>query len=296
MTSAGTHPDLGAVEVRTFHLKYYLAKGEAFHIASSVLPSEPPGVLHDHDYFEVFWITQGGCMHYVNGRARRLRKGDMVFVRPPDLHGFRSAGEAPCHIVNLAFPAEAAGGYLERYGSRLSGRFFWAGGGLPDERPLGEVVLADVDRRVGRLEEDRGDVLALDQFLLTVFSLLSESRALVRHDMPEWLSRACEKALEPEVFSRGAAGFVAASMRGHEHVCRSARRFLGCSPTAYVNRVRMDYAARRLSHSDRSIGQIALECGFENMAHFYQLFNRQHGMTPLAYRRLRTRDLIQPAG
>ena len=40
--------------------------------------------------------------------------------------------------------------------------------------------------------------------------------------------------------------------------------------------------------------EIALECGIENIGHFYKLFQKRFGMTPRQYRLLRQRDVVQP--
>ena len=71
---------------------------------------------------------------------------------------------------------------------------------------------------------------------------------------------------------------------GHEHVCREMQRHLGVSPTAYVNRLRMEHAAMRLGDSKLPVEDIARTCGIENLSHFYRLFRQHYGTTPKKYR------------
>ncbi len=89
---------------------------------------------------------------------------------------------------------------------------------------------------------------------------------------------------EPGWFAQGAAGLARAAGRGPEHVARTVRARLGCTPTAYVNRIRMEHAARELRLGTRPIAEIALECGIEDLSHFYALFRAAHGRTPRRYR------------
>lgn len=63
------------------------------------------------------------------------------------------------------------------------------------------------------------------------------------------------------------------------------REITGESWRQQVHRLRMDYAARLLASTGRSVTAIAFECGFEELSHFYHRFKAGHGTTPLAYRR-----------
>lgn len=59
----------------------------------------------------------------------------------------------------------------------------------------------------------------------------------------------------------------------------------GQSPIAYLNELRLQKACKLLTNSDARIGEISAEVGFESTNHFINLFRRQHGMTPGAYRK-----------
>jgi AraC family cel operon transcriptional repressor len=72
--------------------------------------------------------------------------------------------------------------------------------------------------------------------------------------------------------------------RSPEHVAREFRRYLNWTPTDVINDARMSYAADRLAASDDKITTIALDCGLENLGHFYRLFQARYGCTPRAYR------------
>ena len=52
----------------------------------------------------------------------------------------------------------------------------------------------------------------------------------------------------------------------------------------YVNEKRLEEAEKQLRESDKSILEIALDCGFENVTYFNRLFKRKHGIPPGKYR------------
>ena len=59
----------------------------------------------------------------------------------------------------------------------------------------------------------------------------------------------------------------------------------GQSPIAYLNGLRLQKACELLTCGDDRIGEISATVGFESTNHFINLFRRQYGMTPGAYRK-----------
>jgi len=66
------------------------------------------------------------------------------------------------------------------------------------------------------------------------------------------------------------------------------RRFstaTGLTPIAYVQRLRIEDAKRRLERTDTSVDEISWRVGYEDASFFRRLFKRTTGLTPSAYRR-----------
>lgn len=53
--------------------------------------------------------------------------------------------------------------------------------------------------------------------------------------------------------------------------------------TKFLNEVRVGYACKRFTESDRNIAEIAYECGYNNISNFNKQFRSLKGMTPTAY-------------
>ena len=66
---------------------------------------------------------------------------------------------------------------------------------------------------------------------------------------------------------------------------RAMRRVLGESPKQYVLRLRAEHAATLLVTTNRSLSQIAAECGYYDQAQFTRQFRAHIGTTPREYRR-----------
>ena len=71
------------------------------------------------------------------------------------------------------------------------------------------------------------------------------------------------------------------------HLQRAFRAFVGETPKAYVERLRLERAAVRLWLQGGNILGVALDCGFRTAEGFLRAFRRRFGVTPSTYRRRR---------
>jgi AraC family cel operon transcriptional repressor len=283
------------MDLRTLTEHRYLRAGEAFHFARPTLELGPVRVLHDHDYFELFWIDSGRATHLINGSSVVLSSGDGVLIRPTDQHGFSPLGAAPCRLGNIMFRAETAAHLLDRYEDDFAARFFWRAGPDPWGFRLDAARQGAFDQLVLDLERGPRTRARIEGFLLAVLTTIMSDNLAPRATIPAWLDSAMRSARQPEIFRQGAQGFIAAAGRSHEHVCRSLKEHFGLTPSALVNQIRLDHAARLLACTDLPTPDIAADCGLENMSHFHAIFREHFGVTPRRYRAARQRDPVQPA-
>lgn len=67
-------------------------------------------------------------------------------------------------------------------------------------------------------------------------------------------------------------------------ICHEFSDSFGIPPLKYLNRKRLEAAVNLLFSTDKRIHEIALEVGYENTNHFINLFKKEYGTTPQAYR------------
>ena len=272
------------MKVKKFSFRDYIDEGDWFHFSQKVLTTKRPSSLHTHDYYEVFLVVRGAVDHWLTGRVDRLEKGDLVFVRPHDAHALSATDGGEAEIINIMFIFETTQLLGERYYSELNDKYFWHARVEPDVFHLDEPRFERAVNTSRELQMGMRSLVRAEEFMLCLMVRVVDYTALANAAVPRWLLTACTAAKRPEVFRDGAAGFVKAAGRGHEHVCRMAKEYLGVTPSSYVNEKRMEYAAFMLAGSELTVDSIAYECGVENLSHFYRLFRRQYGVTPRKYR------------
>jgi len=75
------------------------------------------------------------------------------------------------------------------------------------------------------------------------------------------------------------------------HFCRAFRVSLKVTPHAFIMRKRIEKACTLMQTSGASLGEIAIECGFADQAHFTRMFRKLLSSSPGAWRRMQGRPL-----
>jgi transcriptional regulator GlxA family with amidase domain len=97
-------------------------------------------------------------------------------------------------------------------------------------------------------------------------------------ELPAWIGSHLSDNLSVEVL----ANRVCLCPR---HFSRVFKRFFHVTPAAFVERLRLDEARRRLILPRNSVENVARDVGFKNADSFRRAFERRHSVSPLRYKR-----------
>jgi AraC family transcriptional regulator len=137
---------------------------------------------------------------------------------------------------------------------------------------------------------DAAAPLAIEGLLLEILAGAARERDLrLTGGVPHWLTDARDYLHDPgDVRSlrevADAVGVHPATL------ARGFRKVYGCSVGAYLRRLRVARAARQLADSDAPLAEIALSAGFSDQSHFSNVFRRETGLSPSAFRRAARSD------
>jgi AraC-like DNA-binding protein len=67
------------------------------------------------------------------------------------------------------------------------------------------------------------------------------------------------------------------------YFCRFFKEIVHQTPMQYLNYYRIESACEKISTSDKSITEISLECGFNDVSYFIKVFRKFKGITPTTY-------------
>ena len=232
---------------------------------------------HTHDFYEIEYILCGFGTQVINGRSYTVQRGDIVFLRPHDIHTYYP--DPSCTefgIINCIF-----------------GNFPVL---LPSsEEPLPEIVSLDLPS-IGEIsqifekmekeytEKSIGYKDALSSYLsLILIKLLRESRrrsAGTAHSVILPILDYIENHYK-ETDLKACADYLSYSPA---YFSKLFKDNVGMTFTQYVNNRKLLEAIRLLAETQLSIDAIAELVGFHNKNHFYRLFKEYAGVTPAAFR------------
>jgi AraC-like DNA-binding protein len=89
---------------------------------------------------------------------------------------------------------------------------------------------------------------------------------------------------------------AAAACLSESRFSHAFRSTLGESPAAHLRRRRVELAQQLMLSTEKSLADIACECGLADQSHLTKLFRQLVGITPAAWRRLRGAGSTGPIG
>jgi len=262
-----------------------------FHVGNTIIDRKGKTFKHHHNFFEVFELKEGCINHYIDDEKHLVRPHELCLIKPERSHCFSLAKDSNSAIMtNFAFTA----GFLAESKQFLipiddMGELEIPFPKTPISMP--EPLARYWDWQTSRLIEEipeRGnsDIKAVGKSLLvSILSFMLRSGSEILQRPPKWLTTACKAMQKKENYIRGLDRFIDLSGRTHEHLSRITKAYMGISPTAFVNDLRIRAATRQLLTSDKTIREIVFDAGFGNVSHFNRLFKARYGVSPHIYRK-----------
>lgn len=255
-----------------------------FHIVRRTITSDENLDYHYHDYAEILWIKEGSGIHQVNGERIPVKKGTLCMIRPQDTHTFIADGSSTGLVLtNTAFYLESLNLFKDRYFPD-SHTYFWTADKLPYTCQLNIDQLNELSGITDYILSHPRDYMHLDILVLHIFKVLKDYHNNIDSGIPHWLKFALEQYNTPQQFRTGIPGFVALTDRSTDHVNKVIKEHLNQTLTETVTKIKMNYAAQRLTMTNVPIKTICFNCGFDAIGHFYKVFKKHNGMTPKEFR------------
>jgi AraC family transcriptional regulator len=227
---------------------------------------------HARAYFTV--VTAGGFDEREGRRTRTCTRGDLVFHPEGEVHTDRFHRDGG-HVLRV----EMAAPFLSR---------------LREHGPIltQPVVLNDgatgwLGSRLHRefVSRDACSDLAIEGLALELLVAAQRDTISPRRAWPTWLDRV-EDHLRARFAEPIALQAVAHDVHVHpSHVARAFRARHHCSIGAFVRRLRIEHACRRLLDPATDLAALSIDLGFVDQSHFSRVFKRHVGLTPSEFRR-----------
>jgi AraC family transcriptional regulator len=230
---------------------------------------------HEHVMAFFDFVVRGSCVEVLRGLARDRGQSTLAFHPAGEVHSsqWHGAGALCLHIEIPPALLDRVRTYSDVLDEPASFR-----DGLPCWLAM----------RIYHEQQRMDDISPLAIEAMTLELLAECARPHGRtpeRRAPRWLP-AVRDLLERDFSDRLTMDAIAASVGVHPaHLARVFRAEFGCSVGDFIRRCRIEFACRRLEHSDEPLAQIALAAGFSDQSHFSSTFRRRLGVSPTSYRK-----------
>jgi AraC-like DNA-binding protein len=251
--------------------------------------------FHLHDEFELIAIVESHGKLYAGNNVTNFNAGDVYLFAPGLPHCFyntRAYEQAgiPAHAIGMFFKKDFLGsGFLDKTEAvKLARLFDNARFGIQVSSPTSSLI-----KRIRALKDSK-NLQRLGDFLLLLHELslkrhvrllngenlfpaadLGASRVI--HDIYRYVA---------ENFQREITFSMAAEVAHMQRAafCRYFKRKTKKKFTEFVNETRIMHARKLLSETDKSVTEVAFDCGYENISYFNRQFRSLCGSTPSVFR------------
>lgn len=249
--------------------------------------------FHWHSCFEITFVKAGTGVYYVNEKDYPVGPGDIVIFNQTEPHGWEvtsAAMQVLVAIFTIDFISERVGDfdyqYLKPFVDRGSNFRNLIKAGEPfcsDMRYLLNEIYREYNiKAVGYQFMIKSDILKLLTFLIRNFTDQNKSQELLA--VKQTTVKRLEKAFiymhnhyNEKITLDTVAGLCCMSP---VYFSSSFRRATGSSFINYLTEIRVRHAQKLLQAKNMNVSDIALECGFRNIANFYRQYRKVTGHTP----------------
>lgn len=215
--------------------------------------------LHTHNHYELFIISEGTAYHLINDSVQTVKKGDLFFIRPNDMHSYSFFHSENFCVRNLGFSTQVL---------RNVSLF------LEQEEKMDKLINSEMPAFVHLEGENFRRVLeAMDMagnlvngshprharyHAQCIIALLLEDYFFTYDEkdpwnqMPSWLSELLLNMSKIENLQEGYKKMCELAPCSPSHLCRLLKQISGKTPTQYINQERLKYAVYLLAQTGRS--------------------------------------------
>lgn len=250
--------------------------------------------MHVHDALEVSILLENDAKYRLIGRDYHGKPGDVFVFRPFEPHyNLVQDTEKPVHWIMLLFSPSIVRSIPE--GGKLLRPFYTAASRfsplIPAHSPYA-IAIHDAARQAVLEEENRLPGWQAKQFQAFIDIVVHLYRYYLELDRDAHIDRSTDEGVLRVIeyvlshFSEDIAIDRLAAMAQMRKTMfyTKFKEMTSLSPNEFISRLRLQSAVYLLDYSDKSVTDIAFECGFHSLSYFNKQFKQFKGLSPREHR------------
>lgn len=229
---------------------------------------------HRHEFYEFEYVSEGEGEYILNGQSFNLKKGDLVFVTPMDLHSYNKGNEKFRTITVKFIPERLC--HLLRDITKFEAFI------MPCDEELKNAFIIIKNERTSENYTDFAIKNALERILVLILrtkgTVLMPDKELDFGQIIGYINKNFRNTLTLEKVSEK-CGY------SNAHFCRQFKKTTGKTFVEYLNDIRVIHAKNLLVTTNMSITDISYDCGFGSVRNLNREFLKRCGCPPNEFRK-----------
>lgn len=245
--------------------------------------------LHWHKEFELLYVVSGSLLLSIDNAHYTLSAGDTAVINGGSLHG---GIPEDCHYQCLVFDLE----FFIKNHCFFAKTFqdvllqekkifpFFPSSHSFVKYQCQALMEANLQKLPGYQLSSIGFICSLLGYFLQHQYLVDTSSRTLKNKKKIKQFKTVLSFISEHYTEKLTLEQLAASIpMNKNYFCRFFQELTGYSPMEYVNYYRIESACEQLTVTDKSITEVALDCGFSDTSYFIKIFRKYKKITPAAY-------------
>lgn len=237
---------------------------------------------HDHNFYEFTMVIAGKSIHHVNDEVQILSEGNLVFVRPADLHYFMpySDNADKYEFFNIHVSTED----MRKEYEACEGLFdVVENGKVPPAIKLSGTDEAFLINKLRMMNDmifgKKRDYLYYSLLKDVCFLFVNNKKEGVVK-APDWFKQLLEELDTKELSDFNYEKMLKKANVSQSYLWKTFKKYLDTTPTDYINNMKLEYAYDLIISTHMPLLDVCMVAGFNNYSYFHRLFLEKYKLTP----------------
>ncbi len=244
---------------------------------------------HGHKDWELLIVLNDHILHRINGEDKLLSPGSACLIGPKDKHAIFYPNREKNEFQGVCFPIRDS--YMKQLLPLLSPAIYQDLSTTPDSLYFTlspnalekyTYALLDIQTPYNQCtpEMEQQCNLIFCEILLKFLEQRKTGTII-----PPVLKPLIQRLSNPLITNEEVKAAQRELPYSYPQLTRIFKKYMHCTITQYVNRVKLQYSKELLANTNMSLMEIVTSLHIESTSHFHSLFKRHFQITPAEYRR-----------
>ena len=232
-----------------------------------------------NSFLIVYTLSGEGKLHYL-GQEYSIKEGQCFFINCMEHHHYETFGDSNWEFLWLHFNGANALGYFEEF-ARNGFKIIQTKEPELFERTLYQLI--DIHQNKSATTD-----IVTSQCIHTLLAelIIQNTTGNAPHLLLPGYLKSIMKYIDQHFSEDLTLDFLADLQNINKyHLSHEFKRYTGMTLKEYIINTRLSHAKDLLKYTEKSVQEIAEECGVYHTSHFINLFKSREGCTPFVYRK-----------